>query len=93
MATASTPPLSAPGVIEVTLSTNRCAATSVSFTVMSRPPEMIWSPFTEKAVLSAQSLCEPICRTCLPEAASMARTVKSEQPKAISLLSGDQLTP
>jgi len=48
---------------------------------------------TEKVVLIAQSVCEPICTTCLPEVASMARTVLSAQPKAMSLLSGDQLTP
>src|SRR6266566_3056255 len=43
-ATAATPPLSAPGVIDVMLSTNRCVATSVSFTVLSRPTEIRCDP-------------------------------------------------
>ena len=88
----NTPPFNAPGVIEVTLSMNRCSATSVSFTLISRPPEIIWSPLIENVVVSGQSLCEPICNACLPVSASMALTVLSAQPKAINLLSGDQLT-
>ena len=79
--------------MDVTLSTKRCSATSVNFTLMSRPPEMTWSPLIENVVLNAQSLCDPICMTCLPDDASMARTVLSAQPNAMSLLSGDQLTP
>ena len=42
---------------------------------------------------STQSLWPPWKRTCLPVAASMARTVLSAQPKAILLPSCDQLTP
>ena len=34
------PPLRAPGVIEVMLSTNRCVGTSVNFTAISRPTEI-----------------------------------------------------
>jgi hypothetical protein len=56
VATDSTPPLSAPGVIEVTLSMKRCSANSVSLTLMSRPPETTWSLFTENVVLITQSL-------------------------------------
>ena len=92
-ATACNPPRNAPGVIEVMLSTKRCVATSVNFALMSRPTETMWSPFIENAVSSTQSLCEPCCSTCLPLSASIARTVKSEQPNAICLPSGDQLAP
>ena len=58
-ATAAMPPLSAPGVIEVMLSTNRWVATSVSFAVMSRLTETRCVPSVEKTVSSTQSLCEP----------------------------------
>ena len=77
----------------VTLSTNRCVATSVSFMLMSRLTETRCRPSCENAVPSTQSECVPICSVCLPVSASMARTVLSAQPKAIVLPSGDQLTP
>ena len=49
------PPFSAPGVIDVMLSTNRCVATSISLADMSRPTETRWLPSTENAVSSTQS--------------------------------------
>src|SRR5690349_10220022 len=91
--TVSTPPFSAPGVMEVTLSIKRCSASSVNLTLMSLPLEMTWSPFNDQVVLITQSLCDPICSTCFPVEASTARTVLSAQPNATNLLSGDQLTP
>ena len=87
------PPLSAPGVIDVMLSTNRWVATSVSLAAMSRPTETRCEPSAEKAVSRAQSLCEPMNSTCSPVSASIARTVLSAQPKAILVPSGDQLAP
>ena len=73
----------------MTLSMKRCEATSVSFTLISRPPEMILSLLSENAVLKTQSLCEPICTICLPVADSIARTVLSGHPTASSFPSGD----
>ena len=87
------PPLSAPGVMLVMLSTNRWVATSVSFIDMSRLTETRCEPSVENVVSNTQSLCAPWKRTCLPVLASMARTVLSAQPKAILLPSGDQLAP
>ena len=77
----------------VTLSMNRCVATSVSFMVMSRPTETRCSPSRLNSVSSTQSEWVPIWRSCLPVKASMARTVLSAQPKASTVPSGDQLTP
>ena len=92
-ATASRPPLSAPGVMLVMLSMKRCVATSVSFIERSRLIETRYVESFEKTVPSTQSLCAPWKRICLPVAASMARTVLSAQPKASLLPSCDQLTP
>ena len=77
----------------VTLSMNRLVGTSVSFTDRSRLTETRCWPSCEKTVPSTQSEWAPWKRTCLPVAASNARTVLSAHPKATSLPSGDQLTP
>ena len=92
-ASACTPPLSAPGVIEVTLSMKRWVATSVSLTLMSRPQETRCLPSVLQTVSSTQSLCPPMNRVSSPLAASMARRALSAQPTARNLPSGDQLAP
>ena len=87
------PPLSAPGVIDVMLSTNRCVATSVSFTAMSRPTETRRSPLLFHTVSSTQSSWASLNKTCSPLFTSKARTVESGKPTATRVPSGDQLTP
>ena len=51
--------MSAPGVMLVMLSTNRCVATSISFIERSRLTEIRYVPSFEKTVSSTQSLCAP----------------------------------
>ena len=77
----------------VTLSINRCVATSTSFSVRSRLADTRYVPSSENVVSSTQSLCAPWNSTCFPVAASTARTVLSLHPNASLVPSGDQLTP
>ena len=79
--------------MDVILSTNRCVAVSVNLADMSRPTEMMCEPLVLNTVSSTQSLWDPCCNINWPLAASNARTVLSEQPKATNFPSGDQLTP
>ena len=87
------PPLRAPGVMLVMLSTMRCVLTSVSFIERSRLTEIRCDESFEKTVSSTQSPWAPWKRTSLPVSASMARSELSAQPKEISLPSWDQRTP